>query len=339
MPKRDFNQEGLAHLFLIVAGLLIFGTASASVIPNAQEYPKQNTQSVLGEDEEIEAQEQIKKEIKIEEKRLKDERKEEEKKFKEMRREEIKKVKELEKEEKQEIQNLQKLNRFSAPPKLTEIRIQNASGSGKAETEIEAADGIKIKTKIEDNGRVKIEIEERKLKIKFENGRFRVENENEGSESAGLNDDDIAEFEDEIEQEFKDDGIEVASSSSGLLIKKNNRRALTRFPLSINPETNELVVTTPAGQKTVTILPDQAVENILSKSVLSDVNEDEEEENVEIEERNDELVYKVKGEKDHKFLGFVPLKTAVTAFVSAQTGELTAQEQSLLSRIISQLSF
>lgn len=343
MSKKEFKQEGFAHLLLIIAGLLIFGTASASIIPNVQEYPTQNTQSVLGEDEEIKGvEEKIKKEIKTEEKRFKEERKEEEKKFEEIKREEAKKVKELEKEEKQEIQEiqeLQKLNRFSTPPNWTKTRIQNASGSEKSETEIETADGRKVKTKIEDDGRVKVEIEDRKLKIKFENGKFRVEHEDEGSQSGELDDDDIEELEDEIEQEFEDEGIEIASSSGGLLIKKNKRSALTKFPLSINPQTNELVVTTPAGQKIVTILPDQAVENMLSKSVLSDIDEDGDEENIEIEERVDELVYKIKGEKDHKFLGFIPLKTAITAFVSAQTGELTAQEQSLLSRIISQLSF
>lgn len=345
MSKREINQEGFAHLLLIIAGLIIFGTASASVIPNVQEFPKQNNQSVLGEDEEIkEVEEKIENEVKEAEKKIKEEIKEEEKKFREgekkleeVKKEEIKSVKELEKQEKQKILELQKLNRFSAPPSASKAKIQSAFGSGKSETEIETADGQKIKTKIEDDGRVKIEIENRKLKIKFENGKFRVEHE--GSGSGELDDEDIDELEDEIEQEFEDEGIEIASSSGGLLIKKNKRKALTRFPLSINPETNELVVTTPAGQKTVTVLPDQAVENMLSNSVLSGIDEDGGEENIEIEERNDELVYKVKGEKDHKFLGFIPLKTAITAFVSAQTGELTAQEQSLLSRIISQLSF
>ena len=346
MPKYQIGQQGFVHLLLVIAGLIILGTASASVISTTNEFPQQNNPSVLGEDEEIkQIEESAKIEAKAEEKKIKEEIKNEERKIKEdenkireIKKEEAKQIKETEKQEMKKIIELLG-NLRSGPDNINrEVKIKTASNSGEEETEIETQDGTKIKTKTEKDGRVKFEIENNGLKMKFENGRLRIEREHEGSESAGLNDDETDQLRQEIEDELEDRGIEIASSSGRMSIIKNKRRALTKFPLSINPETNELVVTTPAGQKTVTVLPDQAVENMLSKSVLSDINDDGEE-NIEIEQRSDELVYKVKGEKDHKFLGFIPLKTKITAFVSAQTGELTAEEQSILSRIISQLSF
>lgn len=355
MPKKSFlpqaPQKGFAHLILVATGLLVFTVAAASVIPTTQEFPVYvNDQSVLGEDEEFsqeekkieEQQKETERRDKEEMKRQDQEIKEGAKRAEEIRKEEFKKIKEFEKGEKQKMLEFQKSSRFSSPPNWVKEKMRSASGSGKSETEVETEEG-KIKTKVEDDGRVKFEIEKGKLKIKFKNGRLKIEREHEGTDEADFDkqelEDDIDELEDEIEQELEDDGIEIASSSGGLIIKKNKIRARTSFPLSVNPETNELVVTTPSGVKTVTILPDRAVENMLAKGVLSEVDKEESEDSVEIETKKDELVYKIKGEKDHKFLGFIPLKTVITAFVSAQTGQLTAQEQSLLSQIISRLSF
>lgn len=335
MPSSiKINSKGFAHLFLILAGLIFFGAASASVIKTTQEFPRQSSTSVLGENDEV----------KSDDKKGDEGNKKEEKKTGESVKGDEKKVQEsVKKEQEKRLRSQEKLKSKNTGELSREFKLKTSSGSGKIETETESEDG-KVKTKIEDDGRVKIEIEKDKFKIKFENGRLKIERKHEGTggaelEGEELDEEEIEDIEDEIEQELKDDGIEIASSSAGAIIKKNNRRARTSFPLSVNPETNELVVTTPSGQKTVTVLPDQAVENMLTKGILNDIAQENGEDNVEIETRNDELVYKIKGEKSHKFLGFIPLKTAITAFVSAQTGQLTAEEQSLLAQFISRLSF
>lgn len=332
MPALKINSKGFAHLLLIIAGLVFFATASASVINTTREFPQSNSSSVLGEDEEVKEEEKkVKEEVKREEKRLK----EDEKKVDEIKKEEEKKTREERKDQERAIKIQKKQER--------EFKVKTSSESGKSETEIESEKG-KFKSRIEDDGRIKVEIERGKLKVKFENGTLKIEREHEGTGEAEferdeLDEEEIEDIEDEIEDKLLEDGIEIATSSGGVVIKKNNRRARTQFPLSINPETNELIVTTPAGQKIVTVLPDQAIENMLSNSVLNDIDQEDGEDSVEIETRNNELVYKIKGEKGHKFLGFIPLKTAITAFVSAQTGQLTAEQQSLFSRFIDQISF
>lgn len=79
----------------------------------------------------------------------------------------------------------------------------------------------------------------------------------EGSESA--------EF--EIE-EPGDKTTKVMSRGNAFVVIKNKIGAQTHFPLMVDLETNELIVTTPAGQKVVTVLPDKAVENMLAANVL-----------------------------------------------------------------------
>ncbi|MBI2593953.1 hypothetical protein HYW44_04920 [Candidatus Daviesbacteria bacterium] len=340
MPASKIDSKGFAHILFILAGLILFGFASTSVIKTTREFPQFNSSSVLGEDEEVKEEEKkAKEEIKKEEKRLN----EDEKKVEEVKKEEEKKTG-GEKKNQERVIKIQKKQESEFKLKQDrEFKVKTSSESGKSETEIESEEG-KFKSKIEDDGRIKVEIERGKFKVKFENGTLKIEREREGTGEAEferdeLHEEEIEDIEDEIEDKLLEEGIEIATSSGGVVIKKNNKKARTQFPLSINPETNELVVTTPSGQKTVAVLPDQAIENMLSNSVLSDIGQEDGEDSVEIETRNDELVYKIKGEKSHKFLGFIPLKTAITAFVSAQTGQLTAEEQSLFSRFIDQISF
>ena len=62
--------------------------------------------------------------------------------------------------------------------------------------------------------------------------------------------------------------FEVKSKDNAALVIRNKLATQTHFPLMVNLETNELIVTTPKGQKVVTVLPDQAVANMLAANVL-----------------------------------------------------------------------
>src|SRR5689334_19454857 len=57
--------------------------------------------------------------------------------------------------------------------------------------------------------------------------------------------------------------FKIASDSGQTAIVEKSVGALSAFPLSVNKTTNELTVTTPAGTKVVTILPEQAVNSML----------------------------------------------------------------------------
>ena len=228
---------------------------------------------------------------------------------------------------------------------------QQSEGS-KRETEIETADGQKIKTKIEKDGTTKIEIENGTVKLKYrvENGQLVLKAENEKGEEVEIEDDELEELENDVEDELGDDDVKlVLTADSRLAVTQNQVAAVTDFPLSINVETKELIVTTPAGQKIVTVLPDVAIKNLLATGIINKVETlavDATTQGqlgaltgvVKLEIRDDKVVYKVRGTKIHRMLGFIPIDTQTTAFVSADNGAVVAQQRSLLANIVDFLS-
>ena len=153
------------------------------------------------------------------------------------------------------------------------------------------------------------------------------------------------ESDDEIENESSDDQdieeeVEIESDDETVKIKiksKSNNtefefesegvKAESNFPLSIKSETNELIVTTPNGEKVVTILPDQAVENMLDSKKITTVlttsiNED----------KNGELEYQIEGQNEEKFLGMFNVKIHKKFVISASTGQEVSSQTDLLNK-------
>ena len=104
-------------------------------------------------------------------------------------------------------------------------------------------------------------------------------------------------------------------------------------------------MTTPAGVKVVTVLPQQAIDNMLASKVMDDVLGEKVNNNlggipnlVKLETENGVLGCKVKGTKNHRLLGFISIKTGVEAFVSAENGQVVQSTDSLLGRILNRLA-
>lgn len=72
----------------------------------------------------------------------------------------------------------------------------------------------------------------------------------------------------EIEESTVKTSIKVKAYGDSFALIKDKVGAKTNFPLMVNLETNELMVTTPKGTKIVTVLPDKAVEHMLAGNVL-----------------------------------------------------------------------
>lgn len=105
---------------------------------------------------------------------------------------------------------------------------------------------------------VRLEPKNYQLKITVEDENGEEIEVPEGTESA--------EF--EIEEPEEKTTVKVRSLKNSYAVIRDKIAAQTHFPLMVNLETNELIVTTPAGQKTVTVLPDQAVKNMLAANVI-----------------------------------------------------------------------
>lgn len=229
----------------------------------------------------------------------------------------------------------------------TGTRIETKTSPEKQKTEVRFSENERIKTKIEKD-KAKIEVRSGGVKVKYElkDGQLKVKVENEQGEELELEDEEIDEIKNEVGEELEDDGLKIATAGGRLAVIKNRFAASSNFPLSINPKTNELVITTPAGQKIVAILPDQAVQNMLAANVISRLGPqaivDAALQNqiasasaiVQLGIRNNLPVYEIPGIRDFKLLGFIPVSVPVTAVVSAENGELVNTEQPLITTIV-----
>lgn len=207
------------------------------------------------------------------------------------------------------------------------IKVQIQTEGNKKEIEAETSTGQKIKVKVEDDGAGKIEIEQNKQKLKYE-----LEDENEASESA------------EVQQ----------------------LRSISKFPLRIDPSTNQLIMTKNGVERVLTVLPTKAVQNMLrahlkkglgpkffedatSSATPSGTTTEEPtttesagvtvlEDQISLEETDGQIAYKIPAIKKIKIFGIIPVNTNFNSFVSAETGTLIKEQQSLLSKILNFLS-
>ena len=138
-----------------------------------------------------------------------------------------------------------------------------------------------------------------------------------------------------VSERLKNRDVVIRKKDDGVELEQGHVRARTNFPITIGPN-NELIITTPAGTKVVTILPDEAVKNLLQKgfplatpSALPQTGKSTssailtaQSQEVKLEDDNGTLVYKAKAKKTAKFLGLVPVEGEVEAKVSAETGQV-----------------
>lgn len=227
----------------------------------------------------------------------------------------------------------------------TGVQIRTETSDKREETELRFSDDEKVKTRIED-GRSRIDVYQGGIKVRYEvrDGRVIVKAETE--EGEGVPDQELFKIEDRLDKS----GIKVATDGGKLLIARNSVGAVSNFPLQVNLETNQLIASTAAGTKVLTVLPDQAVQNMLAANVISKlvpstiVEQAQQGELtsvsdiVNLGERNGVAVYEINGLKENRLLGIIPVNLEKKVFVSAESGEVVATQQSLLATVIEALS-
>lgn len=114
----------------------------------------------------------------------------------------------------------------------------------------------------------------------------------------------------------------------GLSFGAEGASATTRFPLTVDPETNSIAVTTPFGVVNVQQLPAKAIEQVLAANVIDTVESTElAESEQQTQDPNKQVVFKIKGVKNTRFLGLIKVDAPILAEVSAITGQTTFVDQ------------
>lgn len=147
------------------------------------------------------------------------------------------------------------------------------------------------------------------------------------------------EFEEENEAEVKDgtneSKIKIRSGKNKFEFQQEGARfsVESNFPLSVDSATRELTVTTPSGSKTVAILPQQAIDNILASGIVSTTTE------IDLKTESDgSLSYNIDGTKNEKLLGIFDVVVPKNLIVSTETGQVLTVNQSTFSKILDFLS-
>lgn len=236
----------------------------------------------------------------------------------------------------------------------TKIKVR--TNEGRFETEVEEG---RERTKIRTGGL--------RVEIRTENGQSVIKVKNEQGEDVDLEDEEKDELLASAEAKLEEDDIEIATGSAQLGFVQRGRRVRTNFPLSVNPVTGELFVSTPAGEKVVTILPDVAIQNMIRAGILTRVDEGTpsasptpegtpsagegtegaeatpsasvEGSGIELIQEDGNVVYLISGVKSQNFIGLIPVDIKLRAVVSASDGSLLDIRQNFLARLLDLLSF
>jgi len=147
------------------------------------------------------------------------------------------------------------------------------------------------------------------------------------------------EFEEENEVEVKDgtnkSKIKIRSGKNKFEFQQDGAKFSVEsdFPLSVNPATRELTVTTPAGSRVIAVLPEQAIDNMLASGIVTTTT------GVDLKTESDgSLSYNIDGVKDKKLLGVFDVAVPKNLIVSAETGQVLTVNQSTFSKILDFLS-
>lgn len=121
--------------------------------------------------------------------------------------------------------------------------------------------------------------------------------------------------------------------------------AVSKYRVKFDERSGAILVATPLGIKAVNILPDAAVKSALYARVIDNVGSVSPQgvfgsinQLAKLENKGGVLAYVIKGDKEYKILGVIPLKFNVSATVSAENGKVMDSTSSLLSRILGKLT-
>ena len=229
------------------------------------------------------------------------------------------------------------------------IRTQTEIKQDETRTEVRLSETERIRTRTKD-GLTRIDITSGgiKTRLEYRGDRVIIKAEQEDGTEVELEDDTLL----KIDERLGTSGIKIATvGAEKFVIQRGIAGAVTDFPVSIDLATNTLTVNTPTGQRTLTVLPDQAIQNLLAANIVNRIGGQA----VIDAARSGELtsasqlatlgvqngvpIYEINGISDQKLLGFIPVAIEKTVTVSAETGEVVTTQESFGSRVLDLLAF
>lgn len=182
---------------------------------------------------------------------------------------------------------------------------------------------------------VKLDTLKEKLKTKFvvQNGRLKVKAENPDGSEVEIDTASAA----DVEKKLAQNDIKFASGAGNqIILKHGTTSAEAKFPLSYDPSTNQVLLTTPNGDKVVKVMPEQALKGLMNSNVLNKF--DASQSGMMLNDKNGNPVYIVRGKQSKKLFSFIPVTINKEVEISAETGEVVSQNLSFGSQVLNLIS-
>ena len=199
-----------------------------------------------------------------------------------------------------------------------------------------------------DEGQTRLEQEifeggvRKRIEMRNENGRIRIRVKtkdalgNETDQRLELRPDEglarlrVAEkgVEKDIKVRVQNDRFVISQEGFNTALPGGEIAATTNFPITVDRETNSIAVETPLGTINVQQLPSTAIQQVLAGNIIDTVESTElGESETETSDPNKQVVYRIKGVKNTRFLGLIKINAPILAEVSAITGQTTFVKQ------------
>ena len=181
-----------------------------------------------------------------------------------------------------------------------------------------------------------IDLDKMKLRYQVREGQVVLMAEDENGRPIAVAENDMRRAEISALGKLEKKGVTLSMTGENKLALSNNGiTAVTELPIMIDTESRSVVVDTIDGPKTVVILPDRVLKNIIDLGVITGVDTSV---IPRIEYTGGEVVYEFGGNKVYKILGLYDITDPVVISVLAETGEVVSRNQSLLTRAVRLIS-
>lgn len=152
--------------------------------------------------------------------------------------------------------------------------------------------------------------------------------------SDGLKSLDVSEYKDsvvELEERDKAEKVEIGVDGGKFSIVQRGVKAVTSFPIGINPKNAEITVKAPSGVRYLAVLPFEAYQGLVKARIISQLGQ----ESLTLEEgERGELTYVVPGQKLINVFNLFDYPVPVKSRVSATTGEVLLVEEPIWLKIL-----
>lgn len=124
----------------------------------------------------------------------------------------------------------------------------------------------------------------------------------------------------EISERSEFEKIAIKSEDNEFVIEQKNVKAITEFPIKIDAKSAQISIVTKTGDKYLFILPLEAVQTAIRSHTIDSLTQKD----ILLQEKDENLVYKIQGERRIPIFNFYTHKEPVEVLISSVNGEIVS---------------